>query len=446
MAGAPIRIQHLNHHYGKGQLRKQILFDVDVEIPQGEIVIVTGPSGSGKTTLLTLVGALRSAQEGSVEVLGEQLRGASSSVLEKVRRQIGFIFQQHNLLGALSAVQNVELGLRVTGRYPSPAQRRKLAIAMLEAVGLGHRIHYKAEQLSGGQRQRVAIARALAGEPAMLLADEPTASLDKQSGREVVDRMKSLAKDQGCTILLVTHDNRILDVADRIVHLEDGRLSNFTDSVLANNQQMMRLLADSHSKQDIGAEVDAMDEAAFRARLQDITDEAVRFLDATALANDSVFQAMLEQSLFAITRKLAQLLNAERSSLFLVDRPTQTLLLRVTEGLAGRQEIRIPIGSGIAGAVAASGQPERIADAYQDPRFNPDVDRMFNYRTRSILCLPMLDRRGEVFAVAQLLNRRDGQAFDADDERRLAELLASIARIFEGLQVGRRRVLKERSG
>ena len=118
----------------------------------------------------------------------------------------------------------------------------------------------------------------------------------------------------------------------------------------------------------------------------------------------------------------------------------------MTEGLAGRQEIRIPIGSGIAGAVAASGQPERIADAYQDPRFNPDVDRMFNYRTRSILCLPMLDRRGEVFAVAQLLNRRDGQAFDADDERRLAELLASIARIFEGLQVGRRRVLKERSG
>ncbi len=302
MAAAPIRIEHLNHFYGKGNLRKQILFDVAVEIPQGEIVIVTGPSGSGKTTLLTLVGALRSAQEGSIEVLGQQLRGAKSSVLEKVRQSIGFIFQQHNLLGALTAVQNVELGLRVTGRYPSAAQRRKVAVEMLEAVGLGQRIHYKAEALSGGQRQRVAIARALAGAPQMLLADEPTASLDKQSGREVVDRMKALAKEQGCTILLVTHDNRILDVADRIVHLEDGKLSNFTDSVLANNQQMMRLLADSHSKQDIAAEVDAMDEAAFRARLQEITDEAVRFLDATRLANDSVFQAMLEQSLFAITR------------------------------------------------------------------------------------------------------------------------------------------------
>ncbi len=442
MAASPIIIENLSHHYGKGNLRKQILFDVNVEIPQGEIVIVTGPSGSGKTTLLTLVGALRSTQVGSVRVLGDELRDASPNTLEKVRRQIGFIFQQHNLLGALSAVQNVELGLRVTGRY-NAAARRKAAIAMLEAVGLGQRIHYKAEQLSGGQRQRVAIARALAAEPSMLLADEPTASLDKQSGREVVDRMKKLAKDQGCTILLVTHDNRILDIADRIVHLEDGKLQNFSDSVLANNQQMMQLLADSRQKQDIGAEVEAMDEAGFRDRLQEITDEAVRFLDATTLANDTVFQAMLEQSLFAITRKLAQLVNAERSSLFLVDRPSQTLLLRITEGLTGRQEIRIPIGSGIAGAVAASGRAERVADAYQDPRFNPDVDKMFGYHTKSIMTMPMFDRRGDVFAVAQLLNRRDGQAFTAEDEKHIADLLASIARIFEGLQVGRRVALKE---
>ncbi len=438
MSGAPIRVSALNHHYGRGTLRKQILFDVDVEIPQGEVVIVTGPSGSGKTTLLTLVGALRSTQEGSVQVLGKQLRGASSAVLESVRRQIGFIFQSHNLLGALTAVQNVELGLRVTGRYPHAHDRQKHAVAMLEAVGLGERIHYKAEQLSGGQRQRVAIARALASEPAMLLADEPTASLDKQSGREVVDRMKTLAREQGCTILLVTHDNRILDIADRIVHLEDGRLSSFSDSVLANTSHMMQMLADNRQKQDIGAEVDAMDEAAFRERLQDITDEAVRFLDATTLANDGVFHAMLEQSLFAITRKLAQLLDAERASLFLVDHQSQTLLLRVTEGLAGRQEIRIPIGSGIAGAVAASGKPARIADVYADPRFNPDVDKLFGYQTRSLMCLPMFDRGGAVFAVAQILNRRDGQAFSEEDERHVVGLLASISRIFEGLQVIRR--------
>ena len=134
------------------------------------------------------------------------------------------------------------------------------------------------------------------------------------------------------------------------------------------------------------------------------------------------------------------MLDAERSSLFLVDRVSQTLLLRVTEGLAGRQEIRIPIGSGIAGAVAASGRAERVDDAYADPRFNPEVDQLFGYRTRSILCLPMLDRRGEVFAVAQLLNRRDGKPFTADNEQRVAGLLASIARIVEGLQVARRSV------
>jgi putative ABC transport system ATP-binding protein len=434
---APIAIAGLNHHFGKGSLRKQVLYDVDVEIPQGEIVIVTGPSGSGKTTLLTLVGALRSAQEGSIRVLGTELRNAKASDLETVRKQIGFIFQQHNLLAALSAVQNVELGLRVAG-YHAPAARHRAALAMLEAVGMGHRAHYKAGQLSGGQRQRVAIARALAASPKMLLADEPTASLDKASGREVVDRMRTLAREQGCTILLVTHDNRILDIADRIVHLEDGRLSSFTDSVLANTSHMMRMLADNRQKQDIGAEVDAMDEAAFRTRLHDINDEAVRFLDATALANDGVFQAMLEQSLFAVTRKLAQLLDAERSSLFLVDHASQTLLLRVTEGLAGRQEIRIPIGSGIAGAVAASGRGERIADAYEDPRFNRDVDRTFGYRTRSILCLPLFDRQGRVFAVAQLLNRRDGLPFDAGDEAALAGLLVSIAPVLEGLQAGRR--------
>ncbi len=220
---APIQVQGLSHSFGKGSLKKQILFDITTEIPKGEIVIVTGPSGSGKTTMLTLVGALRSAQEGSIKVLGEELRGAKSKTLESVRRQIGFIFQQHNLLGALTAVQNVELGLRAKGGMSSNALRSK-AMEMLDAVGLSDHINHKPESLSGGQRQRVAIARALSSKPSILLADEPTASLDKQSGREVVDQMRTLAKVQGTTILLVTHDNRILDIADRIVHLEDGRL------------------------------------------------------------------------------------------------------------------------------------------------------------------------------------------------------------------------------
>ncbi len=434
---APIKVSSLNHAFGKGDLRKQILFDITTEIPKGEIVIVTGPSGSGKTTLLTLVGALRSAQEGSIEVLGEQLCGAKPRTLEKVRKQIGFIFQQHNLLSALTALQNVELGLRVTGKI-SRSELRQRAAAMLEAVGLGDRMLYKPGQLSGGQRQRVAIARALVGNPAMLLADEPTASLDKQSGRDVVERMKTLAKEKGTTILLVTHDNRILDIADRIVHLEDGRLSTFTDAVIANNQRMMQTLADNRNKQPMDELVAELDENGFEELLQEITADSQRFQEATALANDVAFKSMLKQGLFAFTRKLGQLLNADRASLFIVEQ--ESLVLRVAEDLENMAEVRIPLGSGIAGAVAQSGESIRIDDAYADPRFNQDVDRQTGYRTRSILSLAVKDRNGNVFAVAQLLNRKDGRPFDQEDEERFANFIQSIGVILEtleGLTVGK---------
>jgi putative ABC transport system ATP-binding protein len=427
---APIVVEGLNHAFGKGALRKQILFDITTEIPKGEIVIVTGPSGSGKTTMLTIVGALRSAQEGSVRVLGEELCKAKPRVLEKVRKKIGFIFQQHNLLDALTAVQNVELGLRVSQRS-RPGQRRRRSIEMLEAVGLGEQVRRKPQKLSGGQRQRVAIARALVSEPSILLADEPTASLDKQSGREVVDHMKSLARQHGTTILLVTHDNRILDIADRIVHLEDGRLSTFTDSVIANNRHMMQMLAENRQKQPIAEVIDGLDEQGFGEMLLEMTEESHRFKEATALANDLAFRSMLEQGLFAFTRKLGQLLNADKASLFLVDR--DSLVLRVAEGIENMGEVRIPLGSGIAGAAAASGEAIRIDDAYSDPRFNRDVDKRTGYRTRSILSLPVKNARGSVFAVAQLLNRKDGKPFDSGDEDRFAEFVKSLGVILETL-------------
>jgi len=427
----PIRVSGLNHAFGKGDLRKQILFDITTEIPRGEIVIVTGPSGSGKTTMLTLVGALRSAQEGTIEVLGEQLCGAKPRTLEKVRKQIGFIFQQHNLLEALTSLQNVELGLRVSRRV-SRSELRKRAAAMLEAVGLGDRMQNKPGQLSGGQRQRVAIARALVGEPAMLLADEPTASLDKQSGRDVVERMKKLAKEQGTTILLVTHDNRILDIADRIVHLEDGRLSTFTDAVIANNQQMMQTLADNRNKQPLDEMVAALDEQGFKELLQEITTDSQRFQEATALANDVAFKSMLSQGLFAFTRKLGQLLDADRASLFIVEQ--NSLVLRVAQDIETIGEVRIPLGSGIAGAVAQGGESICIDNAYADSRFNQDVDKQTGYRTRSILCLPVKNHEGRVFAVAQLLNRKDGQPFDQGDEQRFADFIQSIGIILETLE------------
>lgn len=222
-----ISISNLNHYFGQGQLRKQVLFEINLEINYGEIVIMTGPSGSGKTTLLTLVGGLRSAQSGSLKVLGQELLGATSKQLTQARRHHGYIFQAHNLHGSLTALQNVRMGLELHPEI-SVAEMQLRATQMLEEVGLEERINYYPDDLSGGQKQRVAIARALVSHPQLVLADEPTAALDSKSGRDVVSLMQKLAKEQGCTILLVTHDNRILDIADRIVDMEDGRLKNNT--------------------------------------------------------------------------------------------------------------------------------------------------------------------------------------------------------------------------
>ena len=437
-AAKPIVVEHLDHFYGRGDLRRQILFDVTADIPAGEIVIVTGPSGSGKTTLLTLVGALRSAQAGSVRVLGQELSGAAAGTLEAVRKRIGFIFQQHNLLGALTAVQNVELGLRVTDRHDRATLRRR-AIETLEAVGLGAQLHKLPEQMSGGQRQRVAIARALVGQPAMVLADEPTASLDRVSGREVVERMQVLAREHGTTILLVTHDSRILDVADRILHLEDGRLSTFTDAVIASTEHLMRTLAENNSRQPLDRLVAEMDEPTFRRTLQELTDQSRRFLESMALANDEAYQSMLEQSLRAFTHRVGDLLDAERASLFIVDRPTGRLVLRVAEDLPKSGTVSIPLGTGIAGAAAGSGKPVRVDDAYADPRFNREVDSATGFRTRSILCLPLHDSHGDVFAVTQLLNRRDGRPFGEADEHRFAEFAAPLGVLLESVVATSRR-------
>jgi putative ABC transport system ATP-binding protein len=219
-----VEVNQLNHYFGKGNLKKQVLFDINLQIGKGEIVLMTGPSGSGKTTLLTLSGGLRSPQEGSMRVLGVEMVGASKRQVIEVRKNIGYIFQAHNLLKALTAQQNVQMAGQLHSQM-STKEIKERAIEMLDAVGLSDRKSYYPENLSGGQKQRVAIARALMSHPKLVLADEPTAALDGKSGREIVEIMQKLAKEQGTTILMVTHDNRILDVADRIVHLEDGCLA-----------------------------------------------------------------------------------------------------------------------------------------------------------------------------------------------------------------------------
>ncbi len=218
-----ISVRNLHHYFGEDNLRKQVLFDINLEIDQGEIVIMTGPSGSGKTTLLSLMGGLRSAQAGSLKILEQEMCGASKQQLTKIRLNIGYIFQAHNLMSFLTVKENVRMSLELHDEMLNLDLNAK-AIAMLESVGLGDRVEYFPEKLSVGQKQRVAIARALISQPKIVLADEPTAALDKKSGRDVVELMQKLAKGQGCTILLVTHDNRILDIADRIVYMEDGRL------------------------------------------------------------------------------------------------------------------------------------------------------------------------------------------------------------------------------
>ncbi len=220
---AIIQIDNLNHYFGEGTLRKQVLFDINLEIQAGEIVIMTGPSGSGKTTLLTLMGGLRSAQAGSLKILKQEICNASKRQLTILRRQIGYIFQAHNLMTFLTAKENVRMSLELHQELLDEDLDAE-AIAILNKVGLANRVDYYPESLSGGQKQRVAIARALVSNPKIVLADEPTAALDKKSGRDVVELMQQLAKERGCTILLVTHDNRILDIADRIVYMEDGRL------------------------------------------------------------------------------------------------------------------------------------------------------------------------------------------------------------------------------
>ena len=220
---AAVDLRDLSHFYGSGTMRRQVLQGVNLSVAAGEVVLLTGPSGCGKTTLLTLVGALRSVQEGSVEVLGQQLAGASRRDRQRLRRSIGMIFQGHNLLRCLTAEQNVQMGSDLLPGL-SYRVRRDQSREWLRAVGLGDELHKLPHDLSGGQKQRVAIARALAAHPRLLLADEPTAALDSQTGREVVELLRRLARDQGCAVLMVTHDPRILDIADRLVRMEDGHL------------------------------------------------------------------------------------------------------------------------------------------------------------------------------------------------------------------------------
>ena len=426
-----ISIRNVNHYFGAGALRKQILFDVSADILPGEIVINTGPSGSGKTTLLTLAGALRTVQEGSVRVLNQELHGAGAATLGQVRRNIGFMFQAHNLLRSLTARQNVEMALGLDTSV-SREDTRDRVVAVLQSVGLGARLDHLPHQLSGGQKQRVAIARALVGRPQIILADEPTAALDKKSGREVVEILHALAKTQGCAILLVTHDNRILDIADRIMTLEDGRISSFTSGMTADTGNLIGAFAQMQRKGELVRHVSALSDQKFVELLEQVTSEFDQFLRTSELARQDAIEALGDQVLEAATLRIRDMLNGDRASLYLYDAEHELLRTRIAHSDGSVPlEIQISVHSGIAGRVALTAESMNVPDAYGHPDFNPALDKETGYRTRSVLCMPVYDRRHRVFAVAQLLNKKNGEPFTDADEARFLEFARPLGILLE---------------
>jgi putative ABC transport system ATP-binding protein len=219
---AVVEAVDIHHHYGEGAQRVDVLFDINMQVREGELVIVTGPSGSGKTTLLTILGTMRKPSEGKLQLLGADTAGLEGAELDTLRNRIRFLFQKRNLLSSLTALQNVIAGVSTTP-LTDPAWDEPRARYLLGVLGLADKTEAWPDELSGGQQQRVAIARVLIGLPDLIIADEPTSALDRVAGRLVVDQLKDLAMRAKCAVVLSTHDERIFDGATRPLHIEDGR-------------------------------------------------------------------------------------------------------------------------------------------------------------------------------------------------------------------------------
>ena len=220
-----LEVQGLTKVFGSGETAVRAVDGIDLHVKRGEIVLIMGPSGSGKTTLLTMLGALARPTQGTVLIQGRDITAMKESDLPLVRRQlVGFVFQSFNLLEPLSAVENVEVVMNLAGRSGREARAR--AAQLLDALGMSDRLHFKSSDLSGGEKQRVSIARTLANDPQLILADEPTANLDSKHGHDVVALLRDIAKQQRRSVIIVSHDHRIREVADRVLWLEDGRFKD----------------------------------------------------------------------------------------------------------------------------------------------------------------------------------------------------------------------------
>ena len=222
MSNQALQVNHVTKRFGAGATQVMAVSDVSLTVAPGEIVLIMGPSGSGKTTLLSMLGALLKPSEGTITLDGTTISALAENRLPDIRlRQFGFIFQDFNLLSALTALENVTLVAELAGAKNGDA--RKKASAILTELGLGARLHFLPEKLSGGEKQRVAIARALVNDPALILADEPTANLDSKIGHEIMRLLRNIAREQNRSVIIVSHDQRIKDIADRVLWLEDGQ-------------------------------------------------------------------------------------------------------------------------------------------------------------------------------------------------------------------------------
>jgi putative ABC transport system ATP-binding protein len=402
-----ISMRKVDHFYGTGPLRRQVLFDVTCDIWAGEIVMIAGPSGSGKTTILTLAGALRSVQQGSMRILGEELHGATAETRARIRQNIGFIFQLHNLLEGLTALQNVEIALGAGNFRRSVARER--ACAILKAVGLGDRLAYHPSRLSGGQRQRVAVARALARGPKIVLADEPTASLDKQSGHDVVELLRQLARREGCAVLLVTHDNRILEFADRLMLLEDGRLGSFEAVSSPHATHLLTALSRMPEKNNLQILLNRMNEREFLELLSTLAAEFEQFLNVLEMGDRDSIPMLFENLLETVFARIAVLIGAERASLL------------------GMREGRLE-------SVVTIGEPKPMLQdlanhAIQRGEIVNSSRQQSSGGVHSILCVPIPGRDQQFRAVALLMNKRGADRFTPADERAFRDLSAPLGMI-----------------
>jgi putative ABC transport system ATP-binding protein len=414
--GQPLlSICEVSHTYGSGALRKQVLCDITADVWPGEIIIVTGPSGSGKTTMLTLVGALRHVQRGSLRVFGTELLGALPQVQVSIRQQIGYIFQSHNLLEALTACQNVQMSLGPPA-LTSPAAR-SAALELLDTVGLADHSTSLPRQLSGGQRQRVAIARALVRRPQLILADEPTSSLDKESGRGVVEMLRRLARKQGCSVLIVTHDHRILDVADRVMQLDDGYLRSFAEPMSTHAAHLLTALARLPDERDLMAVLNHLSEPDLLDLLARLGAESEQFLNVLEMVAHSQVPGVYRVVLKGIFAKVAELLRSDEAHLFSVDRERNSLRLCVSGGRGATPDC------GIAARVAETGH------SLFSPASEPSVREGRGERSRHLMALPLRDRLGRTVGVSQFLRTQD--PFALADERTFRDYARALSLVLE---------------